>query len=200
MVDWLRAVFAPAWRRCQPALVVRLLVMTIAAERLEMTRLDAQAPWCQRIALAAAGVDGTGRCVDEFSVRVGGVLYGLSLLLLALWLECLTSHAARCLPTGWPATWPGVCSGLRLACGCWLAWTGSTPGLPLRDMALHALGLGFIVSMMLGHAPVILPPLHASKLNSGVLLYLPLVAFAPVTDRAPVWGLDDPHWRATGRC
>jgi hypothetical protein len=27
----------------------------------------------------------------------------------------------------------------------------------LRDAALHGLGLGFLFSMMLGHAPVILP-------------------------------------------
>jgi hypothetical protein len=44
----------------------------------------------------------------------------------------------------------------------WLFAAGSpgprpSLGAPLRDAALHGLGLGFLFSMMLGHAPVILP-------------------------------------------
>ena len=45
---------------------------------------------------------------------------------------------------------------------------------PLRDVALHALGLGFIFSMMLGHAPVILPALARVKLLFGWFFYVPL--------------------------
>ena len=70
--------------------------------------------------------------------------------------------------------------------------------MPLRDMALHALGLGFIVSMMLGHAPVILPAIARIKIEFGKFFYLPLVALHLSLIVRLVWGLDDPHWRATG--
>lgn len=67
-------------------------------------------------------------------------------------------------------------------------------------MALHALGLGFIVSMMLGHAPVILPAIARIKIEFGKFFYLPLVALHLSLIVRLVWGLDDPHWRATKRC
>jgi hypothetical protein len=54
------------------------------------------------------------------------------------------------------------------------AWAATAQGLPLRDAALHALSLGFIVSMMMGHAPVILPAIARIKLEFGVFFYLPL--------------------------
>jgi len=41
-------------------------------------------------------------------------------------------------------------------------------------VALHALGLGFIVSMMMGHAPVILPAVARVRLQFGPWFYLPL--------------------------
>ena len=69
------------------------------------------------------------------------------------------------------------------------AWTGSTLGLPLRDMALHALGLGFIVSMMLGHAPVILPAIARIKIEFGKFFYPPLVALHLSPIVRLVWGL-----------
>jgi hypothetical protein len=49
-------------------------------------------------------------------------------------------------------------------------------GLHLRDAALHALGLGFIVSMLMGHAPVILPAIARIKLRFSPWFYLPLLA------------------------
>jgi hypothetical protein len=49
-------------------------------------------------------------------------------------------------------------------------------GLPARDAALHALGLGFLVSMMMGHAPVILPAVARVKLRFGAFFYVPLAA------------------------
>ena len=48
-------------------------------------------------------------------------------------------------------------------------------GLPARDAAMHALGLGFIVSMVMGHAPVILPAVTGLRLDFAPALYAPLV-------------------------
>ena len=47
-------------------------------------------------------------------------------------------------------------------------------GYAARDVALHALGLGFVFSMMLGHAPVIVPALARVKLLFGRFFYVPL--------------------------
>jgi hypothetical protein len=47
-------------------------------------------------------------------------------------------------------------------------------GYPLRDLALHALGIGFVFSMMLAHAPVILPALARIKVLFGWHFYVPL--------------------------
>src|SRR4029077_18283774 len=55
-----------------------------------------------------------------------------------------------------------------------LAWVATSLGFAARDVALHALGLGFIFSMMLGHAPVILPALARIKLLFGWWFYGPL--------------------------
>ena len=55
-----------------------------------------------------------------------------------------------------------------------IAWAATALGWPARDAALHALGLGFLVSMMLGHAPVILPAVAGIKLQFGRFFYVPL--------------------------
>ena len=175
------------------------LVMTIAAERLEMTRLMRRRPGANASLWLLLGLMALGAALTSFSVRIGGVLYGLSLLLLALWLGVF-DIARRTVFAHGLARYMAVC---LLGGYAWLAvagwaWTGSTLGLPLRDMALHALGLGFIVSMMLGHAPVILPAIARIKIEFGKFFYLPLVALHLSLIVRLVWGLDDPHWRATG--
>ena len=55
-----------------------------------------------------------------------------------------------------------------------LAWMATALGHPVRDVALHALGIGFIFSMMLGHAPVILPALARVKVAFSWFFHVPL--------------------------
>ncbi len=153
------------------------LVMTIAAERLEMTRLMRARPGARFSLFLVLAAMVAGASVSLLSPVAGGVLYGASLFLLALWLgvfdiarrtihaDGLTRYMAVCLLGGY--AWLAVAG---------LAWAGAALGLPLRDAALHALGLGFIVSMMMGHAPVILPAIARVKLQFGWPFYLPLAA------------------------
>lgn len=151
------------------------LVMTIAAERLEMTRLMRRRPAAElslQVVLAALV---TGAAWSAFAPATGGLIYGAALALLALWLAVfdiarhtvrahgLSRYMAVCLLGGY--AWLAVAG---------VAWAGTALGLPLRDAALHALGLGFIVSMMMGHAPVILPAIARIKLQFGVFFYVPL--------------------------
>ena len=65
--------------------------------------------------------------------------------------------------------WPGLLW-VHIAA---VAWAGWTLGAPWRDAALHALGLGFVFSMMLGHAPVVLPAVARIKLLFGPVFYVP---------------------------
>lgn len=45
-----------------------------------------------------------------------------------------------------------------------------------RDSTLHAVGLGFVFSMVLGHAPIIFPAVARVKIPYHVSFYLPLLA------------------------
>jgi hypothetical protein len=175
------------------------LVMTIAAERLEMTRLMRRRPAAPVLLLAVLCVMVLGAGMSAVSVESGGVLYGLSLLLLALWLvtfdiarrtvlaDGLSRYMAVCLLTGY--VWLAIAGA---------AWAATALGLPLRDVALHALGLGFIFSMIMGHGPVILPAIARVKLQFGAFFYVPLLALHLSLAFRLGWGAFEPQLRGAG--
>jgi len=151
------------------------LVLTIAAERLEMTRLmrrrrGAGAAFAAAVALLVAALP-----LFALSASAAGLVYGLALLGLAAWLgrfdiarvtiatHGLSRYMAVALLAGY--TWLGVAG---------VAWMLAALGLPARDTALHAVGLGFVFSMVMAHAPVILPAVAGVKLQFGPAFYLPL--------------------------
>lgn len=145
-----------------------LLVLTIAAERLEMTRLMRRRPGAQASLYAV------------LALLLGGaaawpLLYGLALTLLAAWLLAF-DIARRTLFTRGLSRYMAICllSGYAWLALAGLAWAATALGSTARDAALHALGLGFVFSMMMGHAPVILPAIAGIKLQFGWPFYLPL--------------------------
>lgn len=145
------------------------LLLTIAAERLEMTRLMRR----RRGAELSLGL-----ILATLLLGAAGspVLYGLSLSLLAGWLLRF-DIARRTVFTHGLSRYMAVCllGGYAWLALAGLAWAATTLGLhAARDTALHALGLGFVVSMMMGHAPVILPAIARVKLQFGALFYLSL--------------------------
>jgi hypothetical protein len=151
------------------------LVLTIAAERLEMTRLmrrhDASAPVLYAV---LAGLV-MGCALFLVSPTWGGIVYGAALVGLAAWLFCfdiarrtvfadgLSRYMAVCLLVGY--FWLAIAG---------ISWCATSLGVPLMDAALHALALGFVFSMMLGHAPVILPAIARVKVHYSWAFYLPL--------------------------
>lgn len=151
------------------------LVLTIAAERLEMTRLMQRRPGATLAFHAVVVLLVMGAATTGVAAQAGGVLYGAALALLALWLMVhdiarrtvratgLSRYMAVCLLGGY---------GWLLVAG--IAWAGMALGHPLRDAALHALGLGFVLSMVMGHAPVIVPAVARVKLQFGWPFYVPL--------------------------
>jgi len=77
----------------------------------------------------------------------------------------LTRYIAVCLLSGY--VWLAI-GALVIAAG------GIAPGTPARDAALHALGLGFVLSMVFGHAPIIVPAVLRVAVPYGPWFYAPL--------------------------
>jgi hypothetical protein len=151
------------------------LVLTIAAERLEMTRLMRRRRGAAASFHAIVAAMLAGALLSAVDARAGGAIYGAALVALSVWLlvfdiarrtiraDGFTRYMAACLLAGY--AWLFVAGA---------AWIATALGLPYRDAALHALALGFVFSMMLGHAPVILPALARVKVVFGAPYYLPL--------------------------
>jgi hypothetical protein len=176
------------------------LVLTIVAERLEMTRLmrrRAAAPLTLGAAMALLLV---GAATSAAWPLFGGLLYGLALAALAAWLMAfdiarrtlrahgLSRYMAVALLLGYG--WLGVAG---------VAWVMAGLGAaPWRDAALHALGLGFVFSMVFAHAPVILPALLRVKLLFGAWFYAPLGLLHASLAWRLAGGAVEPAWRAAG--
>lgn len=176
------------------------LVLTIAAERLEMTRLARRRAAAAPLLRVVVSCLLAGCAVAWPLPWLSGLMFGASLVLLSAWLltfdiarrtvlaDGLSRYMAVCLLTGY--AWLGVAG---------LAWLLTALGLPLRDAALHALGLGFVFSMVMGHAPVILPALVRIKLLYGPWFYGPLALLhLSLMVRLLGGSLGGPGWRATG--
>ncbi|HKT96115.1 MAG TPA: hypothetical protein VJS30_06230 [Paraburkholderia sp.] len=136
------------------------LVLTIAGERLELTRLLPVSRWGPRqfgivvMVIFAGAICALWRPEGSLRVFAGG------LLALAVWLarHDVARHTVRqaglvrfiavCLLSGYG--W--------LAVGALLGLDGAfAPGHAWRNAALRAITLGFVFSMVPGHAPLILP-------------------------------------------
>lgn len=139
------------------------LVLTIAGERLDLARLGGLGGLGGRarvsLALAVAALLG-GALVEGAAPDLGARLVGIGLLGLAAWLARF-DIARRTVRLGGATRFIAVALLLGYV---WLAaagllWTtvgGVRAGL-LHDALLHALFLGFVMSMVFAHAPIILP-------------------------------------------
>jgi hypothetical protein len=161
----------PAW--------LGFLVLTIAGERLELSRFMPPSPgakkWFAGICLALF----LGIFLAILVPQSGWKAVAASLLALAGWLAAkdiarrtireqgLTRYIAAALLSGY----------LWLAIGALIALVAPdfAPGRPAWDAALHAWFLGFVFSMIFGHAPIIAPALLRVQLRYSAWFYLPLV-------------------------
>jgi len=142
---------------------IAFFALTIGGERLELSRYLKRAPWVRR----------------AFAVLVGLLVLspmapwalGVVLVLLAAWLvgfdlarftirqQRLPRYVAACLLAGY----------------FWLALGGLGFLFEANlDAALHAFFIGFVFSMVFGHAPVILPAVLRVRFPYHPVLYLPL--------------------------
>lgn len=157
---------------------IAFLILTIAGERLELTRFlnPSRRVRLAFIVVLAVVLAGTALGVrwTEFGVRILGV----GLAALSVWLIAhdmarrairqpgLTRFVAICLLSGY--VWLGAGGLLAIVTGA------GTPG-PSYDAVLHALLIGFVMSMILGHAPIVFPAVLGKPLPFRWSFYVPLV-------------------------
>lgn len=153
------------------------LVLTIAGERLELNRFLPTPRDSQRLFLVIVGLLLAGATASLRDEEAGLALFSAGLLALAVWLlrydiaqrnmrrPGLTGFIAHCLLAGY--AWLALAGFLGLL-------GGFVPGHPWRDATLHAVALGFVFSMIFGHAPIIFPAVMRVKIPWHPLAYLPL--------------------------
>ena len=164
--------------------LVGFIVLTIGGERLELARI-AMGANAGRVLVLLSGTVVLGVVASLLWPRTGYPLLGVTVLGLVGWLTVHDVARRTIKSTGL----------VRLMAGCmlagyfWLGVTGVTwlvhgPALSGRgyDVVIHAVFLGFTLSMIMAHAPVILPavlrrplPYHPGFWVPAVLLHLSLV-------------------------
>jgi hypothetical protein len=137
------------------------LVLTIAGERLELARLGRLTILKRRQFIVVTWILVAGVTVSLVLPDEGTRLAGAGMLALAVWLARndlarrtvrvpgVTRFIALSLLAGY--AW------LAVAGAAWLATGAGAAAGPAYDVRVHALFLGFVISMVFGHAPVIVP-------------------------------------------
>jgi hypothetical protein len=142
---------------------IAFFALTIGGERLELSRYLKRAPGVRRALAALVGL----LVLSPMAPRALGVV----LVLLAAWL--LVFDLARV--TIRQDRLPRYVAACLLAGYFWLGLGGALMALSTAyDAALHSLFLGFVFSMVFGHAPVILPAVLRVRFPYHPVLYLPL--------------------------
>lgn len=155
------------------------LILTIVGERLELSRVRRLSPMSVQLLTGAVTVYLAGVVFTPFGLDIGIRILGFGSILMAAWLLRYDLARRTIHQTGLPR-YIAVC--LLLGYG-WLAvggWIGLTHGAlyagPIYAAMLHALLLGFVFSMIFGHAPIILPALTGLKLTYHPIFYGHLAA------------------------
>lgn len=154
------------------------LVLTIVGERLELSRLTLPSGASRRRFLFMIAVFAVGIAMARWWRELGLLLGGVGLLGQVAWLlrydiarrtirrKGLPRFAATCMLGGYG--WLAV-SGIL-----WIALGVGVRGPLLHDALVHALFLGFVLSMVMGHAPIILPAILRIPLAFLPIAYVPL--------------------------
>ncbi len=154
------------------------LVLTIVGERLELSRMLRLSRTVYTAFLIATGIFLAGLGVSLLTPGIGIRLAGAGMVVLMLWLlrhdiarrtvrqTGLTRFVAICLLVGY--IWLGISGGLALV-------FGDVAGGPHYDAMWHALFLGFVFSMIFGHAPIIFPAVLGLQMLFRPTFYIHLI-------------------------
>jgi hypothetical protein len=152
------------------------LILTISGERLELSRLLAPRRGSEAVFLFAVGLLLVG-AQNGILNENGAILYGLGLVSMTAWLlrhdiaqrsvrqSGQTRFFAACMLLGY--LWLGLAGAMLL-----VVRPGEAPfGY---DLVLHAIVIGFVLSMVFGHALIILPAVTRLRVAYRPLMYAPL--------------------------
>ncbi len=155
------------------------LVLTIAGERLELSRVLNPPRLRKTLFSAVVVIFLAGLVLSIIFIQLGTRIIGAALLFIAIWSLRndiawrnlkhripLTRYIAWCLALG--LSWLGISGGLILGFGAQIAGTK-------YDAFLHAVFVGFVISMIFGHAPIIFPAILGRKLSYYPAFYLHLI-------------------------
>lgn len=171
------------WANGQPIYqVVHLwaafLILTIVGERLELSRVRRLTQRIEKLLVTAVGVYLIGTLMTVTNLDMGIRVAGLGAVLMAAWLLHYDIARRTIRTTGLPRY---IAACLLIGYG-WLAfggaiaiWKGAVYAGFDYALILHAYLLGFVFSMIFGHAPIILPALTGLKLTFTPLFYGHLV-------------------------
>lgn len=158
--------------------LVGFIVLTVTAERVELARLSMPATGGRTLVLFASALS-TAMVLSLFWPDLGARATGLTLVGFVLWL--LRHDVARrtIRTTGLPrfsaAALLGGYAWLLLAGLAWLGWGAAGPGDTAYDVVVHSVFLGFAISMVMAHAPIILPAVLRKPLPYRPVMWIPLV-------------------------
>lgn len=172
---WLSGVVIPLLAPSMTA----FLVLTIVGERLELARVSPTVnAKVERSAFACGIAVAAMALAAPLWPAVGFSLFGVAMLALVVW---LSRHdvATRLVRSTGLARYVAVClllgyGWLLVAGGIWLVGGPVTSGAAY-DAVLHSVFLGFVLSMIMAHAPVILPAVIRRPLPYRWFLYLPVL-------------------------
>ncbi len=155
------------------------LILTIGGERLELGRIFRISPMRIRLFVLFAAALLAGAILAGFQLAWGARLSGLAMLALSFWFlrndlatrnirrsKQLPRYIATCLYTGF--IWLGVGGAFQLFLGPLVAG-------PYYDAGLHAVFVGFIISMIFGHAPIIFPAIIGTQVAYSRIFYVQLI-------------------------
>lgn len=154
------------------------LVLTIVGERLELSRLVRLSRLAQLAFLSAVALYIVGLVLTTLEPDLGVRIVGASMIVLALWLwrydiarrtirqTGLTQYIGVCMLSGY--VWLAVSGALAIV-------FGQVEGGPYYDAVLHTLFLGFVTSMIFGHAPIILPAVLGVSVPFQPTFYIHLI-------------------------
>ncbi len=174
--DVLWALSWPAYRMVLWWIAFPLL--TIVGERLELNRFLNPSPAARAVMIAALVTFGAGLGVSLAHGPAGVRLAGLGMIGMGVWLGVhdLARHTLR---TSGLSRFVALC---LLAGYVWLVFAGALacilgeplPGLRY-DAMLHSVFVGLVLSMILGHAPIIFPAVLGTPIPYHPRFYAPLV-------------------------
>jgi hypothetical protein len=157
--------------------LVGFLVLTICAERVELARLAMPANGGRTLVLHSAALT-IALVLTLVSAEAGARATGLVIASLVIWLVRHDVARRTIRTTGLPRYSAAALLGgyvwLLVGALTWLVTGAQTEGV-LYDVVVHSVMLGFAVSMVMAHAPIILPAVLKRPLPYRTIMWIPLV-------------------------